>query len=166
MYSRILSTPKNYSLTLARVILAAAMLPHGLQKLLGLWGGRGVTGTMALFVKIHSMPPWLTFLVIMIESFGSLFILFGLLSRVNALGTMAVMIGALVTTFRANGYFLMNWGAEKRGEGIEYHLLAIALAVVLVVNGSGALSLDRLLARGKRETETQQEELALAATAD
>jgi putative oxidoreductase len=42
------------------------------------------------------------------------------------------------------GLFL-NWFGDRRGHGIEYHLLAIALAAVVIVRGSGAVSLDRLL---------------------
>jgi putative oxidoreductase len=43
-----------------------------------------------------------------------------------------------------NGLF-MNWVGDRKGHGFEYHLLAIALAIAIVVRGSGAASLDRLL---------------------
>jgi putative oxidoreductase len=39
----------------------------------------------------------------------------------------------------------LNWFGTQEGHGIEYHLLAIALALVIVVQGAGAFSLDRLL---------------------
>jgi hypothetical protein len=41
--------------------------------------------------------------------------------------------------------FFMNWFGSKTGEGIEYHILALALASLIAVRGSGAWSLDRLL---------------------
>ena len=41
----------------------------------------------------------------------------------------------------------MNWAGNQKGEGFEYHLLAIALAAAVIINGSGALSLDWLLSR-------------------
>ena len=41
----------------------------------------------------------------------------------------------------------MNWFGDKQGHGFEYHLLAIALAVVVIVHGVGAFSLDRVLYR-------------------
>jgi putative oxidoreductase len=40
----------------------------------------------------------------------------------------------------------MNWTGQQKGEGFEYHLLAIAIAVVLVARGSGPWSVDRVLA--------------------
>jgi putative oxidoreductase len=46
-----------------------------------------------------------------------------------------------------NGFF-MNWYGNQKGEGFEYHLLAIAIAVTLLVRGAGALSADRAIAGG------------------
>jgi putative oxidoreductase len=42
------------------------------------------------------------------------------------------------------GLFL-NWFGDRKGHGFEYHLLAIGLAIAIIVGGSGALSLDRLV---------------------
>ena len=39
----------------------------------------------------------------------------------------------------------MNWSGNQRGEGFEYHLLALALALLIMVRGAGAWSLDRVL---------------------
>ena len=41
--------------------------------------------------------------------------------------------------------FFMNWGGAKKGEGFEYHLLALAVCIALMVKGGGALSVDRAL---------------------
>jgi putative oxidoreductase len=41
----------------------------------------------------------------------------------------------------------MNWGGNQAGEGFEYHLLAIAIALALMFKGGGRWSLDRLIAR-------------------
>ena len=38
----------------------------------------------------------------------------------------------------------MNWSGAQAGEGFEYHLLFLAMAVVVVLKGSGALSVDRV----------------------
>ena len=40
---------------------------------------------------------------------------------------------------------VLNWFGDKEGNGYEFHLLAIALAVAIIVNGSGAASLDHLI---------------------
>jgi putative oxidoreductase len=46
----------------------------------------------------------------------------------------------------------MNWYTDpNRGEGFELHLLAIAMAVAIMIRGSGALSIDRLLARDRTQ---------------
>jgi putative oxidoreductase len=68
----------------------------------------------------------------------------GLLSRVAAVGIIVIMVTAIVIVHARHGLFL-NWFGDRKGHGYEYHLLAIALAVAIVVKGSGAVSLDRLL---------------------
>ncbi|HYA62015.1 MAG TPA: DoxX family protein, partial [Candidatus Sulfotelmatobacter sp.] len=116
---------------------------HGAQKLLGWFGGFGFSGTVGAFTKM-GMPVALVFFVIFVEFFGGLSMLFGLLSRLAGLGITALMIGAILTIHIHNGFF-MNWIGRQKGEGFEFHLLAIALAVLILVHGAGALSLDRLL---------------------
>jgi len=56
------------------------------------------------------------------------------------------MLGAVTTVHVGNGFF-MNWGGTQSGEGFEYHILALGLALVVMLKGSGAFSLDRLTAR-------------------
>jgi len=56
------------------------------------------------------------------------------------------MTGAILTVHLPNGFF-MNWSGQQAGEGFEYHLLVLAMVVTLMIKGSGALSLDRLLTR-------------------
>ena len=58
-----------------------------------------------------------------------------------------VMLGAMVLVHGQNGFFI-NWNGDQAGEGIQFHLLVLAVSVVLMVEGSGALSIDRLLLRG------------------
>jgi putative oxidoreductase len=65
-------------------------------------------------------------------------------SRVAATGIAVVMLTAIVMVNGRYGLFL-NWFGDRKGHGYEYHLLAIVLAVVIIVRGAGAMSLDRLL---------------------
>jgi len=51
---------------------------------------------------------------------------------------------AILTVHMSNGFF-MNWFGKQAGEGFEYHLLAIGLAVAVMIGGSGAASIDRAL---------------------
>ena len=120
------------------------MLPHGLQKTLGLFGGQGFSGTMAYFTG-QGMLAALAFLVILAESAGSLGLIVGLLTRIAALGIGCVMVGAILTVHLPNGFF-MNWFGNQKGEGFEYHLLAIGIALALLVGGGGRASIDRSLA--------------------
>ena len=87
----------------------------------------------------------LALLIIALEFFGGLALIVGFASRLFALGVAAIMVGAVATVHAQNGFF-MNWGGSQPGEGFEYHLLALALAAAVVLKGSGALSIDRLVA--------------------
>ena len=142
MFQKLLSTQNDLSLTFARLLLGVVFFAHGAQKLLGWFGGFGFSGTVGAFAKM-GMPVALVFFVIFVEFFGGLSMLFGLLSRLAGLGITALMIGAILTIHIHNGFF-MNWFGRQKGEGFEFHLLAIALAVLILVHGAGALSLDRL----------------------
>jgi putative oxidoreductase len=90
------------------------------------------------------LPLPLAFAAVATEFFGGVGLIVGLLSRVAAVGIGVTMLSAIVMIHGRDGLF-MDWFGTRKNHGYEYHLLAIALAVVLVVKGSGALSLDRVL---------------------
>lgn len=144
MFRKLIATTNDCAPTVARCVLGGVMLPHGLQKTLGWCSGYGYRGTMAFFTGQAHLPWVVAFLVILIESLGSLLLIAGLLGRAAALGVIAVMVGAIATVHGQFGFF-MNWNHNKPGEGFEYHLLAIGLAVVVLLKGSGAMSVDRAL---------------------
>jgi putative oxidoreductase len=141
---KLTNTQNDPMLAFARLALGIVYFAHGAQKLLGWFGGAGFSGTMSGFTHM-GMPAPLAFLVIFIEFFGGLSLLLGLLSRLAGLGIAAEMIGAVLMVHLRFGFF-MNWMGQKKGEGFEYHLLAIALAVLVLVRGAGAFSIDRLIA--------------------
>lgn len=143
--ARIVATEDDWAATVARVALGAVMLPHGLQKLFGMFGGYGLTGTMGFLTGQIGLPAPLAALVILIESVGAAALVVGLGGRIAAAGIAAIMAGAVVTTHLANGFF-MNWSGAQAGEGFEYHILAAALSLVVMLRGSGALAVDRWLA--------------------
>jgi len=144
MLRKLLATPGDPTLTLARIILAAIFFAHGSQKMFGFFGGRGVSGTIAIFEQTMGIPAPLTILAMTAEVFGALGLFLGLFSRIAALGVLVVM---LVAPFANHLYphFFMNWTNRQAGEGYEYHLLAIALITSILVRGGGALSLDRAI---------------------
>ena len=140
--SWLIRTPGDAGATAARLALGIVMFPHGAQKLLGWFGGHGFSGTMGYFTESVGLPWIAAFLVIVAEFFGSLGLIAGFLGRVAAAGIAAIMVGAIVTTHLPHGFF-MNWTGNQAGEGFEFHLLALGLAAVVLIRGSGAASVDR-----------------------
>jgi len=149
MFRKLMATSNDLTLTVVRLALGVVYFAHGAQKMLGWFGGYGFHGTMGFFTQQMGIPAPLAFLAICAEFFGGLGLIFGLLSRVAALGLTVTMLVAVATVAR-NGFF-MNWTGQQKGEGFEYHLLAIALLLVVLVKGAGALSLDRALAGSDRD---------------
>lgn len=141
---KLMTTDKDFGATMARIFLGVVMLPHGLQKLLGSFGGNGFDATMGFFTGM-GMPWIIAFLVIMAESLGAMALILGLVGRFMAFGIFAVMLGA--TFMHLDNGFFMNWFGAQAGEGYEYHLLAIGLALVVMIKGSGAASIDCMLSR-------------------
>jgi putative oxidoreductase len=144
MNQLLFSTAPVWSLTIARVMLGLVLFPHGAQKLLGWFGGYGYGGTMGFFTETMNLPYVLGLLVIIIEFFGALSLIFGFAGRFWSAAVIGLMLGIIVTSHLANGFF-MNWAGSAAGEGYEYHLLAIGLALVVLIGGSGRWSADAAL---------------------
>lgn len=145
MIRKLLATGDNAATALLRLTLGAVFFAHGAQKMLGWFGGYGFAGTMGFFTGALHIPATFAFLAIAAEFFGGLGLILGLLTRVAAFGIAANMLVAIVMVHGVNGFF-MNWTGAQKGEGIEYHLLALAITVFLMVRGAGAFSLDRAIA--------------------
>jgi putative oxidoreductase len=130
---------------LVRVTLGAVFFAHGAQKALGWFGGYGFAGTMSFFTETMHIPALFAFLAIMAEFLGGLGLIFGALTRLAAFGIAATMLVAIATVHLPFGFF-MNWSGAQKGEGFEFHLLVLAMTVLLMIKGAGAASIDRLLA--------------------
>ena len=139
-------TDEAWSSLILRVMLAIVMFPHGAQKLLGWFGGYGFSGTMGFFTGTMHLPWIVAFLVIIGESFGSLGLVLGFLTRFTAASIAVIMIGAIATVHWPNGFF-MNWAGKQAGEGFEYHLLVIGMCLALLLAGGGKWSVDRVIAK-------------------
>lgn len=145
MFHKLVGTTQDVTLTILRLVLGVVFFAHGAQKMLGWFGGYGFHGTMGLFTHI-GMPAPVAFLIICAEFFGGLGVIVGLLTRIAALGICGLMIGAIFMVHMQNGFF-MNWAGTQKGEGYEFHLLALAIAAVLLLRGAGAFSADRALTK-------------------
>ncbi|MBL7546121.1 MAG: DoxX family protein [Bdellovibrionaceae bacterium] len=146
LIKKITQTNDSYAPLIARVALGVMIFPHGAQKLLGWFGGYGFTGTMDFFTS-QGMPYLIALLPIVAEFFGGLGLIVGLFSRVAAFGVGFTMLVAS-TMHISNGFF-MNWYGQQKGEGIEFFILAIGLAVSIMLTGAGKLSLDKILSQAK-----------------
>ena len=146
MFRKLIATRNDYATFVIRLTLALVMFPHGAQKLLGWFGGFGPAATVGYFKSGLGVPAALTWLVILAESLGAVALALGLFGRFMSFGIAATMLGAVLMVHGHNGFF-MNWGGKAPGEGFEYHLLVMALALAVMIRGSGALSADRVLER-------------------
>jgi putative oxidoreductase len=142
----LLKTNNSFAPTLARLVLGAVMFPHGAQKVLGWFGGYGFNGTMNFFTQQMHIPAAFAVLAIAAEFLGSLALITGFLSRIAALGIAVEMAVAVAMVHAPNGFF-MNWFGNQKGEGFEYHLLAIGLALIVLIYGGGKASIDSFIAR-------------------
>ena len=142
-------TDEAWSSLILRVMLGIVILPHGAQKLLGLFGGFGFDGTMGFFTQQMHLPAVIAFLLIIGESFGSLGLIMGFLTRFTAASYMLIMLGAITMVHWPNGFF-MNWFGKQTGEGFEYHLLVIGMSIALMIAGGGKWSVDGAIAERLR----------------
>ena len=143
---RVLQTRAEVSPAITRVALGLLLFPHGAQHFLGWFGGYGFAGTHQWITETLGFHPIAAAIAITTELLAPIALVVGLGGRVAALGVIGLMIGA-TSTHLENGFF-MNWfGALPAGaEGYEYHLLMIVVATGVLLQGSGALSLDRWIA--------------------
>jgi putative oxidoreductase len=144
LLQRIVATDQSSAAAVARLALGLVIFPHAAQKVFGWFGGHGFAATHEAFTGQLGIPGWLAALAIIVELVSSILLIVGAFTRLAAIGIAAVMVGAIVIVHAKVGFF-MNWTGTQGGEGFEYHLLALGLAVVCMVSGGGTGSVDRAL---------------------
>jgi putative oxidoreductase len=145
MVRKLFDTDDSTATAILRLVMGVVFFAHGAQKMLGWFGGFGFSGTMGFFTGAMHIPATLAFLAIAAEFFGGLGLILGFLTRIAAFGIAANMVVAIGTVHAAFGFF-MNWSGKQKGEGFEYHLLALAITAFLMIRGAGAFSIDRAIA--------------------
>ena len=145
-------TRDDWAPLVSRLFLAVVFFPHGAQKALGWFGGGGLEGTLGFFTTQMGVPLVVALMIVAAEFLGSIGLIFGFLTRITGIGLTLVMTGAIFIVHLPNGFF-MNWFGQKQGEGFEFHLLAIAVALSLLITGGGKWSLDGLIDKKLREKE-------------
>lgn len=125
-----------YMLPLLRIALGAILIPHGCQKLFGMFGGMGFTRFSALFDQLGYKPGafWVA-VVGLTELVGGLMLIVGFFTRFAALGVVIFMIVAVHFT-SAKGFFWTQGGSE-------FSILILVVALVFLIKGSGEYSIDK-----------------------
>jgi putative oxidoreductase len=144
MLLHILATNSNWALTFARIVLGIIFFAHGAQKVFGWFGGPGLRQTLRTMTEHLGLPTIMALAAVAAEFLGGVALILGFLGRISALSIVVSMLAAIFMVHGKYGLF-MNWFGDRKGHGIEYHLLAIALAIVIIAQGVGAFSLDGLL---------------------
>lgn len=139
MFKKLIQTSDDIILSILRVVLGIVFIAHGVPKL------TGFSGTMDFFTMQLGIPALFAFLAIMAEGLGGFGLVSGLLTRIAAFGIAVNMVVAVFMLHLQHGFF-MNWFGNQKGEGYEYHLLVVAIAVALMVRGGGKWSLDNMIA--------------------
>ena len=144
MFRKLMNTADSKTFAMLRLVLGVVFFAHGAQKALGWFGGYGFSGTMGFFTQVMHIPAPFAFLAICAEFLGGIGLLLGLLGRVAAFGIACNMVVAVAMVHRHFGFFV-NWSGTQKGEGFEYHLLTFAVALAIMIKGSGSFSVDRAL---------------------
>lgn len=130
------------ALALLRVVVGAIFLAHGAQKLF-VYGFAGVSGAFA-HMGIP-MPAVMGPFIALVEFFGGLALIAGLLTRLAALGLAFDMLGAILFVHLKGGFFMPS--------GVEFALSLLGATTALTLTGAGALSLDALFARRRPDAD-------------
>lgn len=146
MLFRILATDPNWAPTVARIILGVIFFAHGAQKVVGWFGGPGLKKTLSTLTQHVGLPTVVALAAIGAEFLGGGALILGFLARLSALGIAVNMLAAIFMVHGKFGLF-MNWFGDRKGHGIEYHLLAIGLSIVIIAEGAGAFSVDGFLSK-------------------
>ena len=133
---RIYDAEAPFAEPLLRIALGAILIPHGMQKLFGAFGGAGLTANAALFERLGFSPGmfWGT-LVACTEFFGGILLVIGLFTRFAAAAVVIFMINAIMVTSKAGGFFWTNRGSE-------FSILIFFVALFFLIRGGGDYSVD------------------------
>jgi len=146
MFRKLVNTTDDFAFTILRLILGGVFFAHGAQKALGWFGGYGFSGTNGILHQQMHIPAALAFVAICAEFLGGIGLVLGLLGA-SPLSHRLRHAGGRLACACSPRISLPTWTGVKKGEGYEYHLLAIAIALVIMIKGSGALSIDRALSK-------------------
>lgn len=141
----LLATYPSLSMLIVRLGAGIVFFAHGAQKVFGWFGGPGLKATIQTFQNYMKIPPAATVLAALIECFGGLALIVGLLVRPAAVGLIVVMLVAVVKVHGPNGFFINFAGTPGKGHGFEFNFVLIMMLLAILLAGAGVLSIDRAL---------------------
>jgi putative oxidoreductase len=150
LFSKVSDRQINIGLTILRLVVGAIFIAHGAQKVFvfGFDGVAGAFGQMGI-----PMAGILGPFVALVELFGGLALVTGLLTRLASIGLLSTMVVAILQVHLKGGFFAPT--------GIEYPLSLFASTAVLTLTGAGKWSLDTLVGGRGRVVHTDREERKL-----
>ncbi len=121
-----------------RLSAAAVMLAHGINHI---FGGGKIAGTGRWFESLGMKPGRLhAWLASLTEVGAGALLVLGLLTPLAAAAIIGVMLVALITNHRGNGFFIF-----RPGEGWEYVMTLIVVGFVIATIGPGNWSIDHAI---------------------
>ncbi|MEM7484326.1 MAG: DoxX family protein [Bacteroidota bacterium] len=141
MKELIFKTNDNIASTILRVALGVIILIHGSTKL-----GSGFELFEQFITGYMQLPAIVAYATVFIETAGSLMLILGVATRVNAMAMFGLFVGMILTVHAAIG-FQMNWNGQYEAgmEGYEYHLLILTICAGLIILGGGRFSVDHII---------------------
>jgi putative oxidoreductase len=141
----LLATYPSLSMLIIRLGAGIVFFAHGAQKVFGWFGGPGLKATIQTFQQYPKIPPPATVLSVLLECFGGLALILGLLARPTALGLIVVMLVAIAKVHWQHGFFINFSGTPGKGHGFEFNFVLIMMLLAILLAGAGVLSIDRML---------------------
>ena len=144
MFRKLIATVPTWFTVPVRFALGIIFIAHGSQKVLGAFGGQGLSASLSGQPPFSFMRPtwfWLGAAAFS-EFLGGILVLTGLLTRVGAFFIAVTMLVAMFGVHWPN-FFMSN-------RGIEFTLALLGMAVALVIAGGGQASVDQILSGSRR----------------
>ncbi len=126
-----------------RIMTGLWLIPHGAHKLFGVFESKTPVGFDALsqaFEKYMGLPGVLGPLSALIEFFGGILLVLGLLTRPAAAVVFVELLIAVLVVHLPRGFF-------AEAGGFEFPLMWCILALIVAIRGGGAFSIDRAIGR-------------------
>jgi putative oxidoreductase len=144
-FDLLLATYPSLSMLIVRLGAGIVFFAHGAQKVFGWFGGPGLKATIQTFQQYLKIPPAATVLSALLECFGGLALIVGLLVRPAALGLIVVMLVAVAKVHGQHGFFINFSGTPGKGHGFEFNFVLIMMLLAVLLAGAGVLSIDGAL---------------------